>query len=94
MNALHVWDAARSEPGGRVLLRIEDHESRIAQRDEALERTKHHRDDEHLRRADQQRIGELERIDARQVVEVKPCEERRDDIRREGRDTALPDAFE
>jgi glutamyl-Q tRNA(Asp) synthetase len=26
LNALHVWDAARSSPGGRVLLRIEDHD--------------------------------------------------------------------
>jgi glutamyl/glutaminyl-tRNA synthetase len=26
LNALHVWDAARSDPGGRVLLRIEDHD--------------------------------------------------------------------
>ena len=26
LNALHVWDAARRDPGGRVLLRIEDHD--------------------------------------------------------------------
>jgi glutamyl/glutaminyl-tRNA synthetase len=26
LNALHVWDAARSDPAGRVLLRIEDHD--------------------------------------------------------------------
>jgi len=26
LNALHVWDAARGDPGGRVLLRIEDHD--------------------------------------------------------------------
>ncbi|HUK33439.1 MAG TPA: glutamate--tRNA ligase family protein [Vicinamibacterales bacterium] len=26
LNAVHVWDAARSDPAGRVLLRIEDHD--------------------------------------------------------------------
>ncbi len=32
LNAVHVWDAARREPGGRVLLRIEDHDQQRSRR--------------------------------------------------------------
>ena len=32
LNALHVWDAARRDPGGQVLLRIEDHDRQRSRR--------------------------------------------------------------
>jgi glutamyl/glutaminyl-tRNA synthetase len=33
LNAIEVWDAARREPGGRVLLRIEDHDRQRSRKD-------------------------------------------------------------